>query len=119
MDKVNIRDTFSRIREHWSPRIAAEFNDCAVKFVKILGEFDWHHHENEDELFLVVHGRFQMQFRERDVWVEEGELLVVPRGVEHRPVAVEEAHVLLIEPVHTLNTGNVITARTVQEPQRI
>jgi mannose-6-phosphate isomerase-like protein (cupin superfamily) len=119
MDKVNIREKFAQIHERWSPRIAAEINDCAVKLVKIQGEFDWHHHEHEDELFLVVHGRFQMQFRDREVWVEEGEFIVVPRGVEHRPVAVEEAHLLLIEPTGTLNTGNVVTSRTVREPQRI
>lgn len=117
--KVNLREKFALIDKPWSPRIAAKIHGCAVKLVKVHGEFDWHHHEAEDELFLVVHGRFEMQFRDRSVTVEEGEFIVVPHGVEHRPVAAEEAHVLLIEPTHTLNTGNVISARTVREPQRI
>jgi mannose-6-phosphate isomerase-like protein (cupin superfamily) len=90
-----------------------------VKLVKLLGEFVWHHHEEEDELFLVVEGRFRMEFRDRSVWIEEGELIVVPRGVEHRPVAEEEAHVPFFEPASTLNTGNVRGGLTVAELDRI
>jgi mannose-6-phosphate isomerase-like protein (cupin superfamily) len=119
MHKVNLSDRFEQIRDHWTPRIAAELHGLAVKLVKIEGAFDWHHHEWEDELFLVVRGRFRMEFRDRVVPVDEGEFLVVPHGVEHRPVADEEAHVLLIEPTSTLNTGNVITSRTVIAPERI
>lgn len=117
--KVNLRDKLALFTEHWSPRIIAELNGQHVKLVKLLGEFDWHHHADEDELFLVVHGRFRMDFRDHVEWVEEGELLVVPRGVEHRPVAETEAHVLLFEPATTLNTGNVETARTVRELERL
>ena len=108
MEKVNIHEKLSRFHDHWSPRIVGELNGQHVKLVKFQGEFVWHHHENEDELFLVVKGRFRMDFRDRQVWLEEGELLIVPRGVEHRPVALEEVHVLLFEPASTLNTGNVI-----------
>ena len=113
MDKINIAQKFSQIHDHYNPRIAAELNGQQVKFVKFKGEFVFHHHDNEDEMFLVVQGRFRMDFRDRHVWLEEGEFLVVPRGVEHRPVAEEEAHVLLFEPASTLNTGNVRNERTV------
>jgi mannose-6-phosphate isomerase-like protein (cupin superfamily) len=119
VEKVNIGGKFASFREHWSPKIAGELNGQHVKLVKILGEFVWHHHDEEDELFLVVKGRFRMEFRDRDLWIEEGELLVVPRGVEHRPVAEEEAHVLLFEPASTLNTGNVRGEMTVAELDRI
>jgi mannose-6-phosphate isomerase-like protein (cupin superfamily) len=119
MHKINLREKLALFTEHWSPRIIAELNGQHVKLVKLLGEFDWHHHADEDELFLVVHGRFRMDFRDHAEWVEEGELLVVPRGVEHRPVAETEAHVLLFEPATTLNTGNVQTARTVRELERL
>ena len=119
MDKVNLAEKLGRITDHWSPRIVAELNGQFVKLVKFRGEFVWHRHDHEDELFLVVGGRFRMEFRDRHVWVEAGEFLVVPRGVEHRPVADEEAHVLLFEPAATLNTGNVRTDQTVDEPDRI
>lgn len=119
MDKVNLREAFGRFHEHFSPRVAAEVNDTEVKLVKVLGEFIWHHHETEDELFLVVKGRLLMQFRDRDVWVEEGEFIVVPHGVEHRPVAPEEVHLVLIEPRGTLNTGNVRSERTVENLERL
>jgi mannose-6-phosphate isomerase-like protein (cupin superfamily) len=119
MEKVNIRQKLSEFHDHWSPKIVGELNSQQVKLVKFLGEFVWHHHENEDELFLVVRGRFRMDFRDRQVWLEEGELLIVPRGVEHRPVAPEEVHVLLFEPAATLNTGNVTDELTVREPDRI
>lgn len=118
MNKINLREKLSLIHDHWNPRILAELNGQYVKLVKFKGPFTWHHHNAEDEMFLVVKGRFRMEFREpsgdstepgrqRDVWLEEGEFLVVPRGVEHRPVAEEEAEVLLFEPASTLNTGNV------------
>lgn len=119
MSKVNLRAEFDRIREHWRPRIAAQVNDTHIKLVKLLGEFEWHHHEAEDELFWVVRGRLLIQFRDRDVWLDEGELLVVPRGVEHRPVAREEVELVLVEPKGTLNTGNVVGERTVAEPEWI
>ncbi|HEX4962882.1 MAG TPA: cupin domain-containing protein [Thermoanaerobaculia bacterium] len=106
MDKVNLAQKFATFTDYFNPRIAGELNGQQVKLVKAKGEFVWHHHEAEDELFLVVKGRFRMEFRDRDVWVEEGEFLVVPRGVEHRPVAEEEVHILLFEPASTLNTGN-------------
>ena len=119
VEKVNMGQKFASFDEHWSPKIAGELNGQHVKLVKLLGEFVWHHHDEEDELFLVVKGRFRMEFRDREVWIEEGEFIVVPRGVEHRPVAEEEAHVLLFEPASTLNTGNVRTGRTVVELDRI
>ncbi len=119
VDKVNIRDKFALFDEHWSPKIAGELNGQYVKLVKFVGEFVWHHHDEEDELFLVVKGRFRMEFRDRSVLLEEGEFIVVRRGVAHRPVADEEAHVLLFEPASTLNTGNVRDQRTVAELDRI
>ena len=119
MDRVNIGDKFALFDEHWKPKIVGELNGQHVKLVKFIGEFVWHHHDEEDELFLVVKGRFRMEFRDRSVWIEEGEFIVVPRGVEHRPVADEEAHVLLFEPASTLNTGNVRDQRTVAELDRI
>lgn len=112
MDKVNLGEKFARIRDHWNPRIIGELNDSYVKAVKFQGEFVWHHHENEDELFLVVAGRFRMCYRDREVVVGPGEFVVVPRGVEHKPVADEECSVILLEPKSTLNTGNVQNERT-------
>jgi mannose-6-phosphate isomerase-like protein (cupin superfamily) len=119
MEKVTLQHKLSQFHDHWNPRIVGELNGQQVKLVKFQGEFVWHHHENEDELFLVVKGRFRMDFRDRQVWLEEGELLIVPRGVEHRPVADEEVHVLLFEPESTLNTGNVTDELTVRQPGRI
>lgn len=119
MDKVDLQEKLASFSDHWNPRIVAELNGQHVKLVKFQGPFVWHHHENEDELFLVVKGRFRMEFRDRDVWLEEGELLVVPRGVEHRPVAEAEVQVLLFEPASTVNTGNVEEERTRRELQRI
>ena len=117
MDKINLLQKFSLIGDHWNPRIVGELNGQQLKLVKFKGPFTWHHHETEDEMFLVVKGRFCMELREggsdasaptqRDVWLEEGEFIIVDRGVEHRPVADEECHVLLFEPASTLNTGNV------------
>jgi mannose-6-phosphate isomerase-like protein (cupin superfamily) len=118
-EKANLRDKLSRFESHWSPKVVGELNGQLVKLVKFKGEFVWHHHDDEDEMFLVVKGRFRMEFRDRDVWLEEGEFIVVPRGVEHRPVADEVAHVLLFEPGTTLNTGNVRNERTLDELERI
>jgi mannose-6-phosphate isomerase-like protein (cupin superfamily) len=119
MDKVNLRQKLTQFVEQWSPKIVGELNGQMVKLVKFRGEFVWHHHDHEDEMFLVVHGRFRMDFRDRAVWIEEGEFIIVPRGVDHRPVAEEEAHVLLFEPASTLNTGNVQNERTVRQLQTL
>jgi mannose-6-phosphate isomerase-like protein (cupin superfamily) len=119
VDKINIAEKLSRFSEVWVPRIVGELNGQHVKVAKMLGAFDWHHHDDEDELFLVVRGGFRMDFRDHSVELREGEMLVVPRGVEHRPMADEECHVLLFEPVSTLNTGNVETDRTVRDLDRI
>jgi mannose-6-phosphate isomerase-like protein (cupin superfamily) len=119
MNKVNLAQKFELFTEHWSPKVVAELNGQQVKVVKFQGPFVWHHHEQEDELFLVVKGRFRMEFCDRHVWLEEGELLVVPRGVEHRPVAEEEVEVLLFEPASILNTGNVRGDLTVDRPQEL
>lgn len=119
MEKVNLAQKFNLFDEYWSPKIAGDLNDSHIKLVKVKGEFVWHHHEAEDELFLVVKGRLLMKLRDGDIWLEEGEFLVVPRGVEHCPVAPEEAHLLLLEPKSTLNTGNVQNERTVEHVDRI
>jgi mannose-6-phosphate isomerase-like protein (cupin superfamily) len=124
MQKVNIAQKFSKITEYWKPYIAAELNGQMVKLDKIKGEFVFHHHDHEDELFLVVKGRFRMDFRDeaghdRHEWIEEGEFIVVPRGVEHRPAADEECWFLLFEPSSTLNTGNVVNERTHKELERV
>jgi mannose-6-phosphate isomerase-like protein (cupin superfamily) len=116
MDKVNLNGKLALLKDYWSPRIVGQLNGQFVKLVKFQGEFVWHHHEDEDELFLVIKGRFRMEFRDRHVWLEEGELIVVPRKTEHRPVADEEAHVVLFEPASTLNTGNVRGERTIDHP---
>jgi mannose-6-phosphate isomerase-like protein (cupin superfamily) len=119
MEKVNLQEKFTKFADFWKPKIVGELNGQQVKLVKFFGPFVWHHHDNEDELFLVVKGRFRMEFRNRHVWLEEGEFLTVPRGVEHRPVADEEVHVMLFEPASTLNTGNVRNERTVAELERV
>ncbi len=119
MDKVNLKSKFALFDDHWNPRIVGELNGQQVKLVKFVGEFVWHKHDHEDELFLVVKGRFRMDFRDREVQLEEGEFLIVPRGVEHRPVADEEVQVLLFEPAGTLNTGDVRDDRTVDLPDRL
>jgi mannose-6-phosphate isomerase-like protein (cupin superfamily) len=110
---VNLRDKFARFNDYANPRIIGELNDCHVKAVKLKGEFVWHHHETEDELFLVVKGTLHMQFRDRTAIVNEGEFIIVPHGVEHCPLAEEEVHIVLIEPKSTLNTGNLMNERTV------
>lgn len=111
--KVNISEKFALFDDYWQPRIAGELNASFVKLAKLKGEFVWHHHEQEDELFLVVKGRLLMKLRDGDIWLDEGELIIIPRGVEHMPVAPEEVHVLLLEPKTTVNTGNVRDERTV------
>jgi len=112
VEKVNVAEKFKEIEDYWNPRIVGELNGQQVKLVRLKGEFVWHHHENEDEMFLVVKGKFRIEFHDRQVWLNEGEFIVVPRNVEHRPVAEEDAHVLLFEPASTLNTGNVRNERT-------
>jgi mannose-6-phosphate isomerase-like protein (cupin superfamily) len=119
MDKINLAEKFSLFTDHWSPKITGELNGQQVKLVKFKGEFVWHHHETEDELFLVVNGSFDMHFRDKVVTLNEGELNIVPHGIEHKPVAKEEVHVLLFEPATTLNTGNTENERTVKELHRI
>jgi mannose-6-phosphate isomerase-like protein (cupin superfamily) len=119
MQSVNLEEKFGRFQDFWNPRVIGELNDCHVKAVKIKGEFVWHHHDHEDEMFLVVKGTLRMCFRDRDVLVREGEFIIVPHGVEHMPVAEEEVHIILLEPKTTLNTGNVENERTVRELERI
>ncbi|MCA9517637.1 MAG: cupin domain-containing protein [Myxococcales bacterium] len=120
MDKVNLKDKLARFSERWSPRVVGELNGQHVKLAKLEGEFVWHHHEHEDELFLVLEGTLTMRLRERDVVLAPGELFIVPRGVEHQPVAGEgEVHVLLFEPASTLNTGNLRNERTVDDLERL
>jgi mannose-6-phosphate isomerase-like protein (cupin superfamily) len=112
MEKVNITQKFTLLQDYWSPRIAGELNDAYVKLVKLKGEFVWHHHEAEDEMFLVVKGKLLIKFRDRDVWLNEGEFLIIPKGVEHMPVAEDEVQVMLLEPKTTVNTGNVQNEKT-------
>src|SRR5882724_4839975 len=127
MEKINLAQKLSLFTDHWNPRIIGELNGQHVKLVKFQGPFTWHHHDNEDEMFFVVKGRFRMEYREPDskdnsehsIWIEPGEFLIVPRGVEHRPVADEEAQVLLFEPASTLNTGNVQDDFTRAQLERI
>ena len=112
MDRVILREKLASFDEHWQPRVIAELNGQHVKVAKLLGEFVWHHHEHEDEMFLVLSGTLTLEVRDRSVTLREGELCVVPRGVEHRPVAENEVEVMLFEPASTLNTGNVENERT-------
>jgi mannose-6-phosphate isomerase-like protein (cupin superfamily) len=123
MELVNLNEKLSKFSDHWSPKIVGELNDSYVKLVKLKGDFIWHHHDHEDELFLVLKGRLLMRLREpsgeREVPIGPGEFLIVPRGVEHMPVAEEEVHLLLLEPKSTLNTGNVRNERTVEKPAKI
>jgi mannose-6-phosphate isomerase-like protein (cupin superfamily) len=119
VEKVNLNQKFSLFSERWNPKIVGAVNDCLVKLVKFQGDFVWHHHENEDELFLVVKGKMRMGLRSGDIELSEGELFIVPKGVEHRPAADAECWVLLLEPKSTLNTGNVVNERTVAQLERI
>ncbi len=116
---VNLADTFNRFQDHWKPKIVGDVNDAHVKVVKLQGEFVWHHHEREDELFLVVKGRLRLRLRDRDLVLGPGEFAIIPHGVEHLPVAEEETHVVLLEPKSTLNTGNVRNERTVPQLDRL
>jgi len=113
MEKVNLTEKFDLFNEYWSPKIVGELNEQHVKLAKLKGEFVWHYHEAEDELFLVVKGKLVIKLRDKDMVLEEGEFFIVPRGVEHKPVADKETHVLVFEPKSTLNTGNVQNERTV------
>jgi mannose-6-phosphate isomerase-like protein (cupin superfamily) len=120
VQKINLVDAFASFYDHWSPKVAGDINDTQLKFAKLKGAFDWHHHENEDELFLVVAGRLRMGFRDRNIDLEPGELIIVPHGVEHRPESLsDECHVILIEPNSTLNTGNFENERTVRNLERL
>ena len=119
MDRIDIAEKMSKIHEHWMPHLVGELNGQQVKLAKFKGEFIWHSHADEDELFLVVDGSFRMEFRDRSVEVGPGQILIVPRGVEHRPVADSEAHVLLFEPASTVNTGEVRNERTVEALPRL
>jgi mannose-6-phosphate isomerase-like protein (cupin superfamily) len=119
VDTINIADKLRQFNEHWSPRVIGEVNGTEIKLVKLQGEFVWHRHEHEDELFLVVQGRLVLRFRDHEAVLNPGELIIVPKGVEHQPAADEETHVLLVEPATTLNTGDVHNERTVDRPERI
>lgn len=119
IEKVNLAAAFARFHEHWSPKIVGEVNESLVKLVKFKGDFVWHHHDHEDEMFLVIRGRLRMNLRERSIDVGEGEFIIIPRGVEHKPFAQEECWVMLFEPRTTLNTGNVTNARTRVELERL
>ena len=119
MKKINLEQKFALISKHWDPKIVGQLNDQQVKLVKFSGSFVWHKHEAEDELFLVIRGEFEMQFRDRSIPLKAGEFIIVPRGVEHRPSASKEVQVLLFEPATTVNTGDKITGRTVSDPERI
>lgn len=119
MEKVNLVQKYSKFQDYWSPKVVGDINDSYVKLVKLKGEFVWHQHEREDELFLVIKGRLLIKLRDQDIFLEEGEFVIIPRGVEHLPIAEEEAHVLLLEPKTTLNTGNIENERTVADLERI
>ena len=116
---VSLAEKLGRIRDYWNPRIIGELNGQHVKLAKVMGEFVWHFHQNEDELFLVLEGTLRLEFRDGEVTLGPGEMCIVPRGVEHRPVAEEEVHLLMFEPASTLNTGNVENENTVRDPQRM
>ena len=119
MEKINLAEKLATFNDYFNPRIAGELNGQQVKLVKFKGEFVWHHHDNEDELFYVVKGSFDMHMRDKVITVQAGEFLIMPRGVEHKPVATEEVEILLFEPASTLNTGNVKNELTVNELQRL
>jgi mannose-6-phosphate isomerase-like protein (cupin superfamily) len=119
METVNLAQKFSLFQEYWQPKIIGDLNDSYIKIVKLKGEFVWHQHETEDELFLVIKGTLQIKLRDRDLWLHEGEFAIIPRGVEHMPVADEEVYAILLEPKTTLNTGDVQNERTVAEPERL
>ena len=119
MEKINLGEKLALINEHWRPKVVGELNGQEIKLVKLQGEFPWHHHENEDEMFLVVDGEFRMELRDGNIDLRAGQFLIVPRGVEHRPVAEREAQVMLFEPATTLNTGDVRNERTLERLERL
>ena len=119
IEKVNLAQKLALFNDHWSPKLVGEINDSAVKLVKLKGEFVWHHHETEDEMFLVIKGHLVIKLRDKDIGLDQGEFVIIPHGVEHMPVAEDEVHILLFEPKTTLNTGNVQNERTVAELDRI
>ncbi len=119
VEVISLADKFSQFDDYWSPRIVGDVNDMQVKLVKLHGQFVWHHHETEDELFLVLKGRLLIKLRDRDLRLAAGDAVVIPHGVEHLPIAEEEVHVLLLEPRSTLNTGTQVNERTVADPGRI
>ncbi|MGE0770798.1 MAG: cupin domain-containing protein [Cyclobacteriaceae bacterium] len=119
MSKINIAEKLSLFNDHWNPRIIGALNGQHVKLAKVKGEFVWHHHEHEDELFYVLKGELRMEFRDRTEVLRAGEMIIVPRGTEHRPVAEQEVHLLLFEPATTLNTGNVVDAKTRRDLESI
>jgi mannose-6-phosphate isomerase-like protein (cupin superfamily) len=119
MNKININDKLSQFNDYYNPRIIGELNGQHVKAVKLKGEFVWHHHDHEEELFLVIKGKLTMEFREKSVEINPGEFIIVPRGVEHRPVADDEVHIVLFEPATTLNTGNIENERTRKNLEKI
>lgn len=119
MEKINIAEKLELFHEFWSPRIIGEVNDSYVKLAKFKGDFVWHTHEHEDEMFIVVKGILTIKFRDKDVQLNEGECIVIPKGIEHMPVAEHEAHVMLVEAKTTLNTGNVVNEKTVENLEKI
>lgn len=119
IEKVNMKEKFAQFNDYWNPRIAGEINDSHVKLTKLKGEFVWHQHDNEDEMFLVIQGSLLIRLRDQEIELHEGEFAVIPKGVEHQPYAEEEVHVLLLEPKSTLNTGNVVNERTKTDLERI
>lgn len=119
MEKINLEQKLSLFSDHWNPRIVCELNGQHVKLAKLKGEFVWHHHDHEDELFFVLKGKLRMEFRDKSVEVKPGEMIIVPRGVQHKPVAEEEVHIMLFEPASTLNTGNIENERTRKELERL
>ncbi len=119
MEKINLEQKLSLFSDHWNPRIVGELNGQHVKLAKLKGEFVWHHHDHEDELFFVLKGKLRMEFRDKSVEVKPGEMIIVPRGMQHKPVAEEEVHIMLFEPASTLNTGNIENERTRKELERL
>lgn len=119
MESIDLEEKFSQFNEFWSPKIVGELNGQFVKLAKLQGEFVWHHHENEDELFMVIKGKLTIKLKDQDIQLGEGQFFIIPKGVEHLPVAQEECHVMLFEPKSVLNTGNVVNEKTVEKLQKL
>ncbi len=119
MEKINVKEKLNKFSEHWQPKIIGELNDSHIKVARLKGEFIWHHHESEDEMFYVIEGELKIYFRDRSVTLCENEFIIVPRGVEHKPVAEQEVQVMLVEAKTTVNTGNVRNERTVENPENL